>query len=115
MNSNALVIAGAVLALIVNSLAVVGIGWRGGRILGKLETTMGTLTGEVHELRKTRDAHTLILGNLETTMATISEEVHGLRETRDDHTGLLARVVGQLVELERRVGYLEGPIRRKPR
>lgn len=87
MEPNALVIAGAVVALIINSLAVVGIGWRGGRILGHLETTMSTL----------------------------SEEVHGLRATRDDHTGILARVVGQLDDLERRVGYLEGNVRRAPR
>lgn len=87
MQPNGLVIAGAVVALIINSLAVVGIGWRGGRILGRLETTMDTLTKEVHELRA----------------------------TRDDHTGILARVVGQLEDLERRVGYLEGPVRRAPR
>lgn len=87
MEPNALVIAGAVVALIINSLAVVGIGWRGGRILGSLETTMGTLSTEVHELRK----------------------------TRDDHTGILARVVGQLDALEKRVGYLEGSVRRAPR
>ena len=87
MEPNALVIAGAIVALLINSLAVVGIGWRGGHILGKLETTMGVL----------------------------STEVHSLRQTRDDHTGILARVVGQLDDLERRVGYLEGPVRRAPR
>lgn len=115
MEPNGLVIAGAVAALMFNSLAVVAIGWRGGRILGNLETTMGTLSGEVRELRATRDTHTRILGNMETTMETISEEVHGLRATRDDHTGILARVVGQLDGLEQRVGYLEGPVRRTPR
>lgn len=114
MEPNGLVIAGAVLALIINSLAVVGIGWRGGRILGNLETTMGGLSTEVHELRVTRDAHTRILGQMETTMHTISDEVRGLREISHDRTGILARVVGQLDGLEKRVGYLEGPVRRPP-
>lgn len=87
MEPNALVIAGAVVALIINSLAVVGIGWRGGMILGELKTTMKTLSDEVHELR----------------------------DTRDEQIGILARIVGQLENLERRVGYLEGPVRRAPR
>lgn len=77
----------ATLGLIVNTLAVLTIAWRGGRILGSLETTMGTL----------------------------STEVHTLRETRDDHAGILSRVVGQLDDLERRVGRLEGPVRRNVR
>lgn len=69
---------------IVNTLAVLGIAWRGGRILGSLETTMGVLSNEVNALRK----------------------------TRDDHMGILERVVGQLNDLERRVGRLEGPVRK---
>lgn len=73
--------------LFVNSIAVLGIAWRGGRILGSLETTMGTLALEVRDLRT----------------------------TRDDHMGILARVVGQLDDLERRVGHLEGPLRKQPR
>lgn len=74
----------AALGLFVNTFAVLAIAWRGGRILGSLETTMGTL----------------------------STEVHTLRATRDDHAGILSRVVGQLDDLERRVGRLEGPVRR---
>lgn len=87
LEPNALVLAGTVVALIINSLAVIGIGWRGGHILGRLETTMETLT----------------------------KEVHALRQTRDEHGGILVRVVGQLDALEKRVGYLEGSVRRAPR
>ena len=75
------------IGFIVNTFAVLGIAWRGGRILGSLETTMTTLSSEVHALRK----------------------------TRDDHMGILERVVGQLNDLERRVGRLEGPVRKDGR
>lgn len=74
----------AAVGLFVNTLAVLAIAWRGGRILGSLETTMGTLTSEVRDLRT----------------------------TRDDHMGILSRVVGQLDDLERRVGHLEGNVRK---
>lgn len=77
----------AIVGFILNTLALLGIAWAGGRILGKLETTMGSL----------------------------SNEVHGLRTTRDEHIGILARVVGQLTALEQRVGYLEGPLRKGAR
>lgn len=80
MTSTVLSIAG----LVVNTLAVLAIAWRGGHILGSLESTMGTLASEVGLLRK----------------------------TRDDHMGILERVVGQLNDLERRVGHLEGPVRK---
>jgi hypothetical protein len=77
----------AALGLFVNTFAVLAIAWRGGRILGSLETTMGSLSNEVRDLRT----------------------------TRDDHMGILSRVVGQLDDLERRVGHLEGNVRRAPR
>lgn len=86
MNGTTIVLFATGVGLLVNTLAVLGIAWRGGRILGRLETTMGTL----------------------------SDEVRILRATRDDHTGILSRVVGQLDDLERRVGRLEGPVRKSP-
>lgn len=75
------------IGFLVNTFAVLGIAWRGGRILGALETTMSSLSAEVTRLRT----------------------------TRDDHTGILSRVVGQLDDLERRVGRLEGPVRKGAR
>lgn len=68
-----------VLAVLAQTLALAAIVWKGGAVISKMETILET----------------------------VLEEVKELRETRDDHIGILARVVGQLSDLERRVGRLE--------
>lgn len=68
-----------VLAVLAQTLALAAIVWRGGGVVGQLSTTLQQ----------------------------VCEEIKDLRETRDEHIGVLSRVVGQLSDLERRVGRLE--------
>ena len=80
MADGALILVAAAVGLAVNILAILGVAVAGGRILGRLETSL-------------------------TTLAT---EVQSLRTSRHDHGDLLQRVVAQLDDLERRVGRIEG-------
>lgn len=75
------VLAAAAVGLIVNTLVVLGVALKGGRLLGAMETSVTTL----------------------------SEEVGKLRERRHDDAQMLTRVVVQLDDLERRVARLEEP------
>ena len=74
-----LILVAAGIGLVVNTLAILAVSWRGGRV-------MGSMTG---------------------TMAQLSEEVRLLRATRDDHATAIARAVQQLDDIERRVARLE--------
>lgn len=78
-NLSIIILAAAAVGLIVNTLAVLGVAWKGGHILGKMETSVETL----------------------------SDEVSKLRERRHDDANLLTRVVAQLDDIERRVSHLE--------
>ncbi len=68
-----------VLSVLAQTLILAGIVWKGGSIISRLETTL----------------------------ASVVDEIRDLRDTRDEHIGLFGRVVGQLSDLERRVGRLE--------
>ena len=69
-----LVLAAAAIGLIVNTIAVLGVALKGGRILGRMETSVDIL----------------------------SAEVGMLRERRHEDAQILTRVVTQLTEVERR-------------
>ena len=75
MNPNALILAAAAIGMVVNTFAILGVAWRGGRLLGHMDGTIDRL----------------------------SEEVRLLRVTRDEHATLLARAIQQLDDLEGRV------------
>ena len=68
-----------VLAVLAQTLVLAGIVWKGGGVVSRLETIV----------------------------ASMLDEIRDLRNTRDEHIGILSRVVGQLSDLERRVGNLE--------
>jgi hypothetical protein len=74
-----LLLAVAIAGLCVHTIAIAAVIWRGGIMVGRVNTTLERL----------------------------AEEIRGLRTTRDEHIGVLARVVGQLVALESRVTRLE--------
>ena len=80
MNQGLLILAAATLGLIVNTLAILAVAWRGGRVIGMMTSTLDQL----------------------------SVEVRTLRETRNEHDRIIARTVVQLDDLERRVSRLEG-------
>ena len=84
--SSGAILGAAALGLIVNTLAVLGVAWRGGRFLGHIETTMGSLATEVAALRKSRDDHDHL---------------------SHEHAKLLERVAVQVEHLEERVARIE--------
>lgn len=47
MNPETLILAATVLGLFLNAIAVLGIAWRGGNILGRLDTTMEQLGADM--------------------------------------------------------------------
>ena len=47
MNPETLILAATVLGLFLNAIAVLGIAWRGGNILGRLDTTMEQLSADM--------------------------------------------------------------------
>lgn len=73
------VLSAAAVGLLVNTLAVLGIAWRGGRVLGKMETSLES----------------------------IATEVKLARQMRERMTEIITRAVAQLDDLERRVERLE--------
>lgn len=77
--SDYLLLGAAACGLIVNTMAVLGIAWKGGQLLGRMDQTMDGL----------------------------SEEVRMLRITRDEHSTGLARAVAMLDGLESRINRLE--------
>jgi len=79
-NPSLIILLAAAVGLIVNTMAVLGVAWKGGHVLGRMEESVGRL----------------------------SEEIHTLREARHDHANVLARVVANLDDIERRVERLEG-------
>lgn len=79
MNTSAIILAAATVGMVVNTAAVLGIAWRGGQFLGRLDRTMDVLGAEVGLLR---------VG-------------------RAEDSRILERTVAQLVSLERRVDRLE--------
>jgi DNA-binding helix-hairpin-helix protein with protein kinase domain len=84
MQPNTLILGAAAVGLVVNTLAVLAVAWKGGYLLGQVESTLKELAkdGEV------------------------------FRVWKDGHAELIARVVQQLDSLEARVKRLEdAPVR----
>jgi uncharacterized protein YoxC len=73
------ILGAAAVGLIVNTVAILGVALKGGRILGRMETSVEGLTEEVKELRR----------------------------GRTENAQLITRAVAQLDDLERRVEHLE--------
>ena len=84
--SSGAILGAAALGLIVNTLTVLGVAWTGGRFLGRIETTMGSLATEVAALRTSRDSHDHLA---------------------NEHAKLLERVTVQVEHLEERVQRIE--------
>ena len=78
-NISIVILAAAAVGLIVNTIAVLGVAWKGGHILGRLEQSVNTL----------------------------ATEVVTLRQRGHEHANILTRVVAQLDGLERRVEVVE--------
>jgi len=87
VNASAIMFAVAVVGLIVNTLAVLGIAWKGGYFNGQIVKSIEGLGKNIEDLKA---------------------EVGLLRSWREENTGIVSRVVAQLDNLERRVGHLEG-------
>ena len=85
MNTTAPLTPVLIIGLLVQILMIIGVIWRGGSLVGRVNHTLEVLT----------------------------PEIGGLRQTRDEQIGILARVVSQLDALESRVGRIED--RRSPR
>ena len=83
-NISLIILAAAAIGLVVNTLAVLGVAWKGGHILGRLEASVNNL----------------------------STEVVTLRQRGHEHANVLTRVVAQLDGLEARVQNLEENNRR---
>lgn len=79
MNASAVFLAAAAIGLVAQALAILAIIWRGGQLVGSINSTSSILT----------------------------EEVKMLRVSRDEHAVLLARLGALLDGVERRVGRLE--------
>lgn len=81
-----IVLVAAALGLIVNTLVVLGVAWKGGGLIERLNSAVSFLSN---------------------SMKTLSEEVAGLRRTVEENATILTRTVVQLDGLERRTSELE--------
>lgn len=79
MNGNSIMVVTAALGFMVNVIAILGIAWKGGHVLGGIQEAVKRW----------------------------SEETHLLRLALDVYAPTLARTVAQLDDLERRVQRLE--------
>ena len=86
MDLSGVVLAAATVGLIVNTLTVLGVSWKGGHFMGDVNATLKHLFGEVRELRLSRE-----------------EEMR----QRADTAQLMARVTYQVEQLEMRVRNIE--------
>ena len=76
----------AAIGLLVNTLAVLGVAWRGGRLLGRMETSLETQTKNTGDL---------------------TNELRLSRVASVEQAEILARMVAQVDAIEQRVGRLE--------
>ena len=81
MSSSTVFLAAAAIGLVAQGLAILAIIYRGGQLVGSVNSTMTTLADEVRLLRK----------------------------SSVDHDVLLSRLGALLDGIEKRVGRLEGP------
>ena len=76
MSPNIIILGAAAAGLIVNTLAIIGIAWKGGRLLGHMEGTMKQLTDSVNTLAGE-------VKDLATASSDLKERVASLESTRD--------------------------------
>lgn len=82
MDLQAVVIAAAALGLIVNTLAVLGVAWKGGNLLGRMDSSIGVLSAEVGKLRDARTLDTEILTRAVAQLDALEQRVQLLEERR---------------------------------
>ena len=78
--SSGAILSAAALGLIVNTLTVLAVAWKGGRFLGHIETTMGSLATEVTALRRSRDEHAHLSQEQARLLERITVQVEHLEE-----------------------------------
>jgi hypothetical protein len=76
LNTSLLVVLAAAIGLIVNTITILGVAWRGGQLLGRLQQVVDTLGTEVTRLRDWRHDH----DNVEQRVKYLEHEVQQLRE-----------------------------------
>lgn len=79
MNPNAIILGSAAVGLIVNTLAIIGVAWKGGHLLGSMQGTMQQLTlsvdGLTEEVKHLRDEN----GELKERVASLESTREGDR------------------------------------
>lgn len=76
MSTSLIVILAAAFGLVVNTIAILSVAWRGGHILGRLQQVVETLGTEVTRLRDWRHDQ----DNLEQRLIYLEHEVEELRK-----------------------------------
>lgn len=76
MNPNVLILGAAATGLIVNTLAIIAVAWRGGRLLGRMEGTLQQLTDSVNALATE-------VKDIAASHAEVKERLASLETTRD--------------------------------
>lgn len=64
MNPSTVVIAAAGVGLVLNTLAVLGLAWRGGWALGQITTSLQNLANEVRLLRESKEEQTELVAGV---------------------------------------------------
>lgn len=78
MTTSLVVILAAAIGLVVNTIAILGVAWKGGHLLGRLQTVVETLSGEVTKLREWRHES----AGLETRLEFLERQMDEVREGR---------------------------------
>jgi hypothetical protein len=83
MDLQMLVTAATAIGLIVNTIVILGVVWKGGIVFGRIDTSIGTLTDEVGKLREqvgrlgeNLTRATADLDNLERRMVAVEDRRH---------------------------------------
>jgi hypothetical protein len=74
MNPSAIILTAAIAGLLVNTLAVLAVAWRGGRTLGHIDGTLERLSGELSLLRE----HPAILARVVAQLENLENRVSRL-------------------------------------
>ena len=91
-NPNLVILLSAAIGLIVNTLAVVGVAWKGGHLLGQMQESlrqfsddMGTLHADIITLRGQSVENAQLIARTVATLDALEERVHRLEDFKDDH------------------------------
>jgi hypothetical protein len=85
MTPQSIIIAASVVGLLLNTFAIFGIAWRGGRLLGRLEGSMENLTHEQARLVEVVDELGERFGALFEKLEARVGALEGRGRRRDDH------------------------------